>query len=90
MEFTCVQAASNSSTHIGLLLFRFLTEKTKEIWWKKLLEHESDIDVKQIDCSRPFDELSEETQAHLQQIQYDEQQKMKGKRQKQLQGLVVY
>lgn len=53
-------------------------EKTKEIWWKKLLDREPDIDVKKIDCSRPIDELSEETQAQINQIQFDEQQKMKG------------
>lgn len=53
-------------------------EKTKEIWWKKLLDHEPDIDVKKIDCSRPIEELSEQTQAQINQIQFDEQQKMKG------------
>lgn len=67
-------------THIVFVAFSFWTEKTKEIWWKKLLHHENDIDVNKIDCSRPFDELSEETQAHIQQIQYDEEQKMKGRR----------
>lgn len=54
-------------------------EKTKEIWWKKLLDHEPDIDTKKIDCSRPMDELSDETQAQINRIQFDEQQKMKGK-----------
>lgn len=53
-------------------------EKTKEIWWKKLLDHEPDIDTKKIDCSRPIGELSEQTQAQIDQIQFDEQQKMKG------------
>lgn len=63
-------------------------EKTKEIWWKKLLDHEPDIDVKKIDCSRPIEELSEQTQAQINQIQFDEQQKMKGIRNDDSQSLL--
>lgn len=50
----------------------------KEIWWKKLLQQEPDINSSKIDCSRPLNELSEETQAHIQKIQFDQQQKLKG------------
>ncbi|XP_055322247.1 nudC domain-containing protein 3 [Sitodiplosis mosellana] len=53
-------------------------DKTKEIWWKKLFQHESEIDTKKIDCSRQMNELSDETQAQINQIQFDEQQKLKG------------
>ncbi|XP_031631223.1 nudC domain-containing protein 3 [Contarinia nasturtii] len=54
-------------------------DKTKEIWWKKLLQHEKgEIDANQIDCSRPLEELSAETQAQINQIQFDEHQKLKG------------
>lgn len=58
-----------------LLLF---SDKSKEIWWKKLFDHEPDINVNKIDCSRPIDELSEETQMDLERIQWDEQQKLNG------------
>lgn len=56
----------------------YILDKTKEIWWKKLFTHENDIDVSKIDCSRPIDELSDENQAQIHQIEYDEQQKLKG------------
>lgn len=36
------------------------------------------MDLKNVDCSRPIHELSEEVQAQIHQIQYDEQQKLKG------------
>lgn len=49
-----------------------------EIWWKKLLQHEPDIDLTKLDCSRPFDDLSEDTQTQINQIQHDELQKLKG------------
>lgn len=58
--------------------FGSFSDKTKEIWWKKLFQHETEIDTTKIDCSRSMDELSEETQAHINQIQFDEQQKLKG------------
>lgn len=34
--------------------------------------------MKKIDCSRSIEELSEQTQAQINQIQFDEQQKLKG------------
>lgn len=74
----CVYLLNYRQFVLAFLVDSFLVEKTKEIWWKKLLEHEDDIDVKKIDCSRPFDELSEDMQAELNQIQYDEQQRLKG------------
>lgn len=49
-----------------------------EIWWKKLLENERDIDVTKVDCSRAIHELSEDTQAQINRIQFDERQKLKG------------
>lgn len=54
-------------------------DKTKESWWKKLFQHEVQIDPTKIDVSRPMNELSEETQAHINKIHFDEQQKLKGK-----------
>lgn len=60
------------------LFMIFILDKTKEIWWKKLLQHEPNIDATKIDVSRPMDELSEQTQAYLNKIQFDEQQKLKG------------
>lgn len=63
---------------MALCYFLFVTDKIKEIWWKKLLQQEPEINSAKIDCSRPLNELSEETQAHIQKIQFDEQQKLKG------------
>lgn len=43
-----------------------------------MFQHEQSIDVGKIDCSRPINELSEETRRDLERIQWDEDQKMKG------------
>lgn len=52
----------------------------KEVWWEQLFQSETTkVDVSQIDCSRPIEELSEETQAHLNQIQFEQRQRLKGK-----------
>lgn len=59
-------------------LLVFFLDKTKQIWWKKLFQHEAEIDTTKLDCSRPIDELPEDTQAQINQIQFDEQQKLKG------------
>lgn len=56
----------------------FVLDKTKEIWWKKLFTHEKEIDVSKLDCSRPMNELSQESQSYIQKIEYDEQQKLQG------------
>lgn len=51
----------------------------QEVWWEKLFQNETTtVDVGQIDCSRPIGELPEETQAHLNQIQFDQRQRLKG------------
>lgn len=55
-----------------------ILDKQKEIWWKRLFVGDSVIDLNQIDCSRPMEELSQETQSEINRIQFDEQQKLKG------------
>lgn len=63
--------------YLYILSLTFL-DKTKEIWWKKLFTHEKEIDVSKLDCSRPMNELSQESQSYIQKIEYDEQQKLQG------------
>ncbi|KAH8292170.1 hypothetical protein KR054_006630 [Drosophila jambulina] len=54
-------------------------DKSKELWWERLFEGDSEIDHKKIDCERYIDELPEETQAtieklRVQQLSADKQQ----------------
>lgn len=39
---------------------------------------EPEIDLNRIDCSRPLDELPEDTQTDIERIQWDERQKLCG------------
>lgn len=51
----------------------------KDVWWERLFQNETiKVDVSRIDCLRPIEELPEETQAHLNQIQFDQRQRLKG------------
>lgn len=54
-------------------------DKKREIWWKRLFLEETEIDLGKVDPSRPMEDLPEETQANLERIRWDEQQKMEGK-----------
>lgn len=40
-------------------------EKLKERWWNKFLNGEEEIDLSKIDCSRPLDELPEDSIAKV-------------------------
>lgn len=53
-------------------------DKQREIWWKRLLHTEPEIDLSRIDCSRPMEELPEDTQTDIQRIEWDERQKICG------------
>lgn len=53
-------------------------EKTVEAWWDCLLTQEPKLDVKSIDCTRPFEELSEEAQAKIEELSWNQERKRKG------------
>uniref|UniRef100_A0A0K8TRF0 Nuclear migration protein nudC n=1 Tax=Tabanus bromius TaxID=304241 RepID=A0A0K8TRF0_TABBR len=53
-------------------------DKVKELWWDKFLEAENSIDVNKIDCTKPVEEFSEESQAAIEKLRWDEKQKLAG------------
>lgn len=53
-------------------------EKTVEMWWDCLLETEPKLDLSKIDCSRPYEELSEEAQAKIQELTWNQERKRMG------------
>lgn len=63
---------SNNKLQISL-------DKRKENFWRKLLTSEPDIDVTKIDTTRRMDELSEESQAMIEKVMYNQEQKLLGK-----------
>ncbi|XP_049869174.1 nudC domain-containing protein 3 [Pectinophora gossypiella] len=53
-------------------------EKVQERWWNKLLNKEEPIDLSKIDCSRPLYELPDDHIAKVRELQWNQEQKMKG------------
>lgn len=53
-------------------------EKCQEIWWNCLIKSEPQLDISKIDCSRPYDELSEEAQAKIEELQWNQERKKLG------------
>lgn len=53
-------------------------EKTSEIWWDCLIQGEPKLDLTKIDCSRPYEELSEEAQAKIQELTWNQERKRLG------------
>ncbi|KAI8435752.1 hypothetical protein MSG28_003989 [Choristoneura fumiferana] len=53
-------------------------EKVQERWWNKLLNGEEAIDLDKIDCSRPLNELPEDHIAKVRELQWNQEQKLKG------------
>lgn len=53
-------------------------EKKQERWWNKFLNGEEEIDLSKIDCSRPLDELPEDNIAKVRELQWNQEQKLKG------------
>ncbi|KAJ2946129.1 hypothetical protein O0L34_g5059 [Tuta absoluta] len=53
-------------------------EKAQERWWTKLLSNEESIDLSKIDCSRQLDELPDDHVAKIRELQWNQEQKMKG------------
>ncbi|XP_068631731.1 nudC domain-containing protein 3 [Battus philenor] len=53
-------------------------EKVQERWWDRLLSSEEPIDLNKIDASRPLDELPEDHIAKVRELQWNQEQKLKG------------
>ncbi|XP_061713200.1 nudC domain-containing protein 3 [Cydia pomonella] len=53
-------------------------EKVQERWWTKLVNSEEAIDLDKIDCSRPLNELPEDHIAKVRELQWNQEQKLKG------------
>ncbi|KAL3317483.1 NudC domain containing 3 [Cichlidogyrus casuarinus] len=53
-------------------------DKAEERWWESLFTTEEKINTRKIDCSRPITDLSEEAQAKIAQMKFDQEQKQKG------------
>lgn len=53
-------------------------EKVSEIWWDYLIQGEEKLDLTKIDCSRPYEELSEEAQAKIQELTWNQERKRLG------------
>lgn len=53
-------------------------EKLCEMWWNCLLQSEPKLDVTKLDCSRPYEELSEEAQAKIQELTWNQERKRMG------------
>lgn len=54
-------------------------EKAQQQFWEALLVGEPKINVQDIDCSKPYEDLPEEEQAKIQEVLYDHHQKSLGK-----------
>ncbi|XP_045520767.1 nudC domain-containing protein 3 [Pieris brassicae] len=53
-------------------------EKVQERWWDRLLNNEEPINLDKIDCSRSLNELPEDHIAKVRELQWNQEQKMKG------------
>lgn len=53
-------------------------DKVKEKWWNRLIVTEPKLDLATLDCSRPFEELSDEAQAKIAELQWNQDRKRLG------------
>ncbi|KAG5315259.1 NUDC3 protein, partial [Pseudoatta argentina] len=54
-------------------------EKAMERWWEALIVDEPKIDLNKIDCSKHFDDMAPEEQMKMQELMWNQQQKILGK-----------
>jgi len=52
--------------------------KTRETWWKNVVEGGPEIDTQKVDSVRNIHEYDDETQAGIRKIMFDQDQKRKG------------
>jgi len=65
------------SLHPGESVF-FTLQKVQERWWDHAFEGEEAIDRTKIEAVRPMEDLGEEEQAKIQELMYNQEQKLKG------------
>ncbi|XP_056641361.1 nudC domain-containing protein 3 [Diorhabda sublineata] len=53
-------------------------EKCREKWWTCLVKGETELDISKIDCSRPYEDLSEEEQAKIEELKWNQERKRLG------------
>lgn len=53
-------------------------DKCQEMWWNCLVKSEPQLDLSKIDCSRPYEELSDEAQAKIEELQWNQDRKRLG------------
>lgn len=53
-------------------------EKSAESWWDCLLQSEPKLDLAKMDCSRPFHELSDDAQAKIEELTWNQERKRQG------------
>ncbi|XP_044272452.1 nudC domain-containing protein 3 [Tribolium madens] len=53
-------------------------DKSREVWWNCLVKSEPKLDISTLDCSRPYEELSEEAQAKIEELQWNQERKRLG------------
>lgn len=53
-------------------------DKCQDMWWNCLVKGEEELDLSKIDCSRPYEELSEEAQAKIEELQWNQERKRLG------------
>ncbi|XP_020291133.1 nudC domain-containing protein 3 isoform X2 [Pseudomyrmex gracilis] len=53
-------------------------EKVTETWWDALIVNEPKIDLRQIDCSKNFDDMTPDEQMKVQELMWNHQQKLSG------------
>merc|ERR1719245_949392 len=63
-----------SNKHVILSL-----EKHREMWWKCVLEGDSEIDTTKVESTRSMEEYDGETQGAIRKIMFDQNQKVQGR-----------
>ncbi|CAG9771633.1 unnamed protein product [Ceutorhynchus assimilis] len=53
-------------------------DKCKELWWDCLFTFEQKLDLTKIDCSRPYEDLTEDAQAKIEELNWNQERKRLG------------
>uniref|UniRef100_T1JKP9 CS domain-containing protein n=1 Tax=Strigamia maritima TaxID=126957 RepID=T1JKP9_STRMM len=72
VENSCWTLRPGQAVHVNL-------EKVQERWWDSLLIDEPKINIRNIDASRPMNDLADDEQAKIHELMYNQQQKQLGK-----------
>uniref|UniRef100_T1IU68 CS domain-containing protein n=1 Tax=Strigamia maritima TaxID=126957 RepID=T1IU68_STRMM len=72
VENSCWTLRPGQAVHVNL-------EKVQERWWDSLLIDEPKINIRNIDVSRPMNDLADDEQAKIHELMYNQQQQRLGK-----------